>query len=137
MPPIFKINIPALPCEFINLLMEVANFDLIEVGEYYDQLFEMPPTDSLTPSLDRIGFETFYFIHNLGALSLVMLVFFLSQVIVFTLSRREYCGKRASRCCCFRHVNKFAKRQHPKMFWNSYLQLLIESHIVVVLSGFI
>ena len=34
-------------------------------------------------------------------------------------------------------MNKAAKRQLPLVFWNSYLQLLIESHIVVVLSGFI
>ena len=93
MPPIFKINIPALPCELINLMMEVANFDLVEVGEYYDLLFEMPPTGSLTPSLDRIGFETFYFIHNLGALSLIMVVFLLIQILIFAFSRRSCFGK--------------------------------------------
>ena len=138
MPAIFKVNIPAVPSELINLMMEVANFDLIEVGEYYDQYFEMPPTGALTPSLDNIGFETFYFIHNLGALSLIMVIFLAFQIIVFTLSRRSCFGKRSSRICCFKHVNKLAKRHFlPVMFWNGYLQLLIESHMVVVLSGFI
>ena len=110
MPPIFKVNIPALPSELINLMMEVANFDLIEVGEYYDQLFEMPPTGSLTPSLDRIGFETYYFIHNLGALSLFMVIFLISQILIFALSRRKCFCKRSNKVCCFRRINRIAKR---------------------------
>ena len=75
MPPIFKVMIPAFPCELINIMLEIAHFDIIEVGEYYEQVFEMPPTDPLTPSLDRIGFETHYFIFNLGALSIIVVTF--------------------------------------------------------------
>lgn len=87
MPPIFKVNIPSAPAELITIMLQIANFDIIEVGEYYEQVFEMPPTGALTPSLDKIGFETYYFIHNLGALSLIMLAFLICQILTFVLSR--------------------------------------------------
>ena len=75
MPPIFNVMIPAVPCDLINIMLEIAHFDIIEVSEYYEQVFEMPPTDALTPSLERIGFETYYFIYNLGAFSILVVSF--------------------------------------------------------------
>ena len=121
MPPLFDVLIPALPCAFITLMLQIANFDLIEVGEYFDLIFEMPPTDPVTPSLDRSGFGNTYFIHNLGALTLILAIYGLGQLLIFSLSRKSCFGKRSKKCCCFRHVNKYAVKQIPKLFWSAPL----------------
>ena len=138
MPPIFNIMIPALPSSIVTFFMEICHFDIIEVGEYYDMLFEeIPPTEPLTESLDNIGFGDTYFMHNLGCLSLVIIIFLIFQSIIFCFSRKECFGKPCKKIKCLWFVNKHAKSYIPNMFWNVPMQLMIESFIVVILCGFI
>ena len=136
-PTLFNVLIPAFPCAIITMVLSIAHFDLIEVGEYFEQWFETPPTQPLTQSLERIGFETSYFIYNLGTLSIIMACFFINMLLLICLSRKSYCGKQAEDVFCFRRVNAFTHRMLPRFFWNGPVQLAIESHLLVFLSAFI
>ena len=117
MPPLFNVFMPALPNSIVTFLLEIAHFDIIEMGEYYDMLFEMPPTEPIAESLDRVGFGDDYFIHNLGALSLIIFLFMVFSFVMYTLSRRTYCGRRSKYIYCFRRVNMYAVKQFPETLY--------------------
>ena len=137
MPPMFNVLIPAFPCAIITLMLEIANFDLVEVGDYFDEWFEMPPTEPLTASLEATGAEGTYFLYNLGALSLILLIFIVVTIFVWLFSRNTCCGFESQNIKCYKRLNKVAKRQKTKFMWNGLLNLLVESHLIMCLSVFI
>ncbi len=136
-PALFNVLIPAFPCAIITLMLEIANFDIIEVGDYYGEYFEMPPTDLKTASLERIGFDGTYFLYNLGAISLISIAFLLLTLIVWLLSRKQCCGKVSSDLSCYRKVNALALKKKPKFMWNVHIHMIAQSFLMLCLSVFI
>lgn len=137
MPPMFNVPIPAFPYAIITLMLEIANFDLVEVGDYFDEWFEMPPTEPLTASLEATGADGTYFLYNVGVLSLILPIFIVVTIFVWLFSQNTCCGFDSQNIKCYKRLNKVAKRQKHKFMWNGLLDLLVESHLIMCLSVFI
>ena len=76
--PLFKTNIPANAGMFFNQIMEIAAFDIIEIGEYCDEILELEPIEPENPNFLTLGIESVFLLNNLGTLAIAYLIWFLA-----------------------------------------------------------
>jgi len=73
--PTFNVALPANAGYFFRIVLQIASFDIIDVDWYYRKLFRLPPTEPVNINFNMLGFESTYYISNLGTLVLVYLLF--------------------------------------------------------------
>jgi len=73
-------------------MMKIAMFDYIDTGPYVDALLDQKSVIPDDPNLEILGFESIYFLNNLGTLAL----FYLVYVAMVMLSSLAVCIL----CCC-------------------------------------
>ena len=61
--------------EFFNYLMKIAAFDIIPTDDLFEIIFEVEPPDPITENFGTVGFETTYFLFNLGSLVFALISF--------------------------------------------------------------
>jgi len=127
MMPLFSVNLPANAGKFFNIVHQVAAFDLIDVGYYYDLAFDEEPTDAINIQFEQLGFDTTSFVANLGTLILSYVLLGLLLVVYGLLH------------ACKRSIRSFELRIQigRGVFWNPVITLINESYSIVVLSAFI
>ena len=121
-------SFPANAAGFFGYIIEVAAFELFEIGDTVNDILELPPTAPLTEKLEAIGLESKYFINNLGFFFLIILGFtclLLSWVLLWPF---QQCSKR---------VRKLRKRIANTLFWNGSITTVFESFMMLVLNGLI
>ena len=108
--------------------MDIANFDIIDIGQYYEMLFYMPPGEPISGTFEAVGFETSYFIYNLGSLSITLVVILVAQIGTIVLG-------------CLRHCHMKIMRRWQRLdqmwFWNYPIAIWIESYQIVCVCGLI
>ena len=65
--PLFHVILPANAARFFNILMEIAAFDFL--GNFDLVSWILPnheETDAINNNFEGLGFETLYFINNMG-----------------------------------------------------------------------
>ena len=78
MMPLFETKMPANVGLFMGELMTIAAFDIIETGEYVEQIFELEPMGAPTDkNYESLGYESVYFFSNIG-----IAIFFFIFIIV-------------------------------------------------------
>ena len=50
--------------------MQIAAFDIIEIGEPLDNLLDLEPTDPINENFEAVGFESIYLLNNMGTLAI-------------------------------------------------------------------
>lgn len=70
---LFKSSIPANAGMVFNTITKLAAYDMLEIGEYVDEVLELLPTDPVNEKFETIGLESLYFINNLGSFFLVVI----------------------------------------------------------------
>ena len=73
--PLFNITLPANAGVFFNEIMKIAAFDIIELNDFLDSILQLEPTEPISENFATVGFESRYFLHNLGTLCLIVLVY--------------------------------------------------------------
>ena len=61
---------PANASVFFLNLMTIAAFDFYEIGEDVNRWLDLDPTDPVSQNFNQLGFESLYFINNMGTLIL-------------------------------------------------------------------
>ena len=80
--------------EFIS----IANFDVIEMDMITEFVgLDQPEVPPFNDRLDTVGFGDTYFIHNCGALFLIILMIFLLWFFVLICSKKNVCGFKSKR----------------------------------------
>ena len=96
--PQFNVTIPALPNTFVTEFISIANFDVIEMDVVTEFIgLDQPEVPPFNDRLDTVGFGDTYFIHNCGALFLIILLLFLLWLFVLLCSKKNLCGFKAKR----------------------------------------
>ena len=57
---------------FFSHMMAIAAFDFFETSEFISDLLDLLPRDPINEKFESIGFETVYFMNNLGTFILVL-----------------------------------------------------------------
>ena len=65
--------------------MGIAAFDLFDIKDYLDLILDLEPTDPVNAKLETLGFESLYFLHNLGTFTVVILGYTLLVILWFLL----------------------------------------------------
>jgi len=122
--PMLQVNMPA-SCNFIfSIIFQIAAFDFIETGDYFEEYFETAPSEPFNENFEAIGLETTYFIHNMGTLmfTLVALPVILLVLWLTYLLRDSH--------ACFLRVNNFIGGYFR---WNSTIRVLMENYGLISL----
>jgi len=90
--PLFNISLPANASEFFKTMMKIAMFDYVDTGPYVDALLDQKYSFPDDPNLEILGFESIYFLNNLGTL----VFFYIMYVLMAMLTSLAACIL----CCC-------------------------------------
>ena len=78
--------------------MAIAAFDIIETGEVLGEILDLVPEPPVNENFEAIGFESVYFLDNLGSFGLMLATYFVLFIIWVLLwpmeSRSKWLDKR-------------------------------------------
>ena len=83
--PLLDAQMPANTGGFFNQIMGIAAFDLFDIKDYIDIVLDLKPTDPVSAKLETLGFESLYFLHNLGTFTCVIIGYTLVVILWFLL----------------------------------------------------
>ena len=120
------VTLPPLAAIFISHFFQLANFNVINVGWFYAKMFFMPNIDPFNDNFAALGFGDTYFINNFGSLLFSFFYFIALQMFVLLLRRLRNASLYV----------KYKRRQlQPQAFWNTPIQVIIESYSMLSLSS--
>lgn len=106
--------------------MSIAAFDFYEFGEFIHKNFKISPTDPINTNFESLGFESSYFLINMGSMFLFYIYYMLCVLIKLCL--QPFATKK----------NKLTKKVYLKLrntiIWGSLITLINETYIFIVLS---
>ena len=73
--PLFQLEVPASANMLVEILFQIAAFDIIPMEDFYDDLLDLEPQEPLSEKFEAVGFESVYFLHNMGSLIIAFLVY--------------------------------------------------------------
>ena len=98
--PEFNVTMPGLPNTFIEEFISIANFDVIELDMITEAVgIDHPEVPPFNDRLDIVGFGDTFFIHNCGALFLIILLILVLFVFVLVFKKKNLCGFKQKRHC--------------------------------------
>lgn len=74
--------------------MKIAAFDIIEFHEYYDPALGITPSGPFNENFNTLGFESLYFVNNLGSMALAYVVYCISLTFMMLLSLCAWQSRR-------------------------------------------
>ena len=126
--PLCNIPMPANAKILFTLLMQAAAFDYYDTDDIYKQLLKVEETPARSTNFSLSGFESMWFIINLGTLAAIIVLFPLSYFA------REFLELVFGNISCCRRVAKSMKQD---LYWNAPLRMIIESYLSMSISCFI
>ena len=70
--PLLSASMPANTGMVFDQLTQIAAFDLLETNEFLTELLELEPKEPLSANFETSGFETVYFLNNLGSFAILL-----------------------------------------------------------------
>lgn len=125
--PLFNVLMPANAAYFFSFIMLIASFDIFPVEEYYDDWFGMEPVDPLDQNFDSLGFESMYFMHNLGSFMIAVVLFPVFVLFYYSLF------------LCKKSVRAMATQEYVqrKIFWSHSIRTLYETYSMICICAMI
>ena len=120
--PLFNSRMPPNVGMFFKKLMQIAAFDVIETDELINDILRLPPTDPVNEQFMALGFESVYFINNLGSLFIVfisLVVLMLIYVSIDSLTEKSY------------WVEQSLQKLKKYLFWDSLIHFMLESYMII------
>ena len=71
--PLFDVSFPANSQRVFDRLSKIAAFDFFEIGDHVNRFLDLQPTEPVNEKYESIGFESLYFINNLGTFTFTVL----------------------------------------------------------------
>ena len=114
---------PANAGIYFNCLMQIAAFDFWETEEFYSEVLDGYETEPYTKNFGIIGFESMWFLNNMGLMGIVLLLVPLIFLIRPLLAR---CGDNV-------FVDRFRVFLKKNLFWSFFIRLMTEGYIIITL----
>jgi len=122
--PLFEINLPANAGLFFRQLMSIAAFEFFEIGEFTNSLLDLEPTSPVDENYNAVGFESVYFINNMGTMFLIYLLYPILMLVEYIL------GKMALKWARWLKIHQHFKN---KVYWTSIITLVFESYSIIAI----
>lgn len=79
--PLVEASMPANAGQVFKQLMKIAAFDVLETSEFVDEVLALEPKDPVSVNLESLGFETQWFINNVGSFFIYLLLCFVGVIL--------------------------------------------------------
>ena len=123
--PLFDIRMPAIPTLVFGILTEIAAFDYVEVGDYFEMAFDISDSDPMNQNFEALGFETTLFLYNMGS----MLFGLVLTPVMLTI------GYLLRLCDRFDSCKRVGERIDNAWRWNSTIEVVKEMFGLALLSA--
>ena len=109
--------------------MTIAAFDIIPTDDLFNDLFNVVkrPLDPLNENFETVGFETIYFVHNLGSLAIFMSICPLLMII--NLFFKMFKKSRA--------MTKASIKIETHVYWNATIRIFLEAYTIIAVCAMI
>ena len=81
---LIAVNFPALPLIFFGGLLDLANFQFIDLTNFYNKLFHLDPdcvgNNPLNDRFELMGYSSLYIVQNFGMLCLSIFLPFVMRM---------------------------------------------------------
>ena len=114
---------PANAGMFFRTIMSIAAFDFYDFTDIIHNLFNLEPTEPIDNNFESIGFESQYFLINMGTMACFFLIYIVVLLIVLA------CLPFSKRRC--RKIKRLEKKVKRKVCWSSLITLLNESYVIL------
>ena len=104
--------------------MQIAAFDVVDTGDFVDEVLEQEASEPINEKYETIGFETIQFINNVGTFFFVMFAYVIMIAIWGILAILQTTS---------RFVSKIKTKLGNKLFWNAILVAIIESFLIIAI----
>ena len=122
-----NIAFPGNVAFFYSYLLNIAGFDFLPTDNIFDWLFEFKSSEPLTARFETIGYETTYFVKNMGTMFIFGVIFAILLVLTLFLYVLNAIVNISV-------TEKVANRMYRMVCWNPILRFLIESYIFIAIS---
>ena len=123
---LFDLLMPGNARAFFAELKAIASFELFDTNPYLDRQFGLAPSDPLNSSFEAGGFESAYFLHNLGTLPFAFVLYIIAVGFSFALSASQY-----------PQVQLFGEILKKKLMWGTIIRIIFESFWILAVSSMI
>ena len=120
--PLFKVNMPGNAQAFFNQIFKIAAFDIIEVEPYINKMLQLNATHPFNRNFESLGFQSMYFLNNLGPLLFAFIIYFLSIGFLLLLDQCISKSERAAR---------WQGKLYDSLFYNSIVSIMMESYAIM------
>ena len=103
--------------------MEIAAFDFYDFGDIIHELFKILPTNPIDANFDSIGFESQYFMVNIGTMIVFYLIYTLALVLSVSLHR---CATKEHK-----RVRSCSRGLDRRIYWGTAITLMTETYQIV------
>ena len=127
--PLFETEIPANAGIFYSIIMELAAFDLIDIGPMVTEILKLEHTDPVNEKFESLGYESLYFFNNVGSFTL-----FIAADIALVLC---WILLWVSKPVCPKCIGKLREKLRAKLFWNGITSTIMESIMNIIICAFV
>jgi len=125
-----NIEYPGNVAFFYSYLLNIAAFDVFPTDDIFDWFFIFKPSEPVTARFGALGYETKYFVKNMGTAFIIGVVFAILLILTLFL----YVLNKIVNISV---TEKVANWVYRMVCWNPILRFLIESYIFFAISCFI
>jgi len=123
MMPLFNVSLPANAGLFFAQMMSIAAFEVVDTKPYLDKYLGLEPSEPLNSNFEALGFESVYVLHNMGTLALAFVIY--AAAVAFSYLLKSIDHKKS---------NEVGEELQRKLFWRTYINLVIESYLSMAVS---
>ena len=87
----------------------------------------MEPTDPVNPKFEAVGFESQYFLVNMGTMAVFYGIYIINLIVAIVVSPCKK-TKRSGK------LRRFAKRMDKKVYWGSLITLVNETFVIILIA---
>ena len=99
--------------------MEIAAFDIVEIGEPLDNLLDLEAREPKNPNFPTLGLESIFLVNNMGTLAIAYFIWFVAAICALFVKIGVDRSKR---------FKKLYRKMKRKLFYNSLISLFVESY---------
>lgn len=120
--PLFNVQMPANAQTFFNEIFKIAAFDIVEVEPYVNFMLHLNGTGPFNDNFDKLGFQSMFFLNNLGPLGIGFLIYFGACLFLLVLDTFSPKSKRAA---------TLSKSLYDQLFYNTITSIMLESYSIM------
>ena len=108
---------------FFSYLLQIVAFDVIPTDNPYDAIFGFEESKPVSTNFELTGYESVYFIRNMGSMYLLFIGTFFTLLLLAATS----CSKSVK-------VHKYRQTVKDKLFWSGIYAFIEDVYIIICVS---